>query len=34
MVVVAAAFANFFDGAFEGGVASAFILSRAFLAAS
>ena len=28
------AFTNFFDGAFEGGVASDFILSRVFLAAS
>ena len=33
-VVVAAAFTNFFDGAFDGGVASAFIFSRVFLASS
>lgn len=31
---VAAVFTNFFGGAFEGGVASDFILSRVFLAAS
>lgn len=31
---IAAVFTNFFDGAFDGGVASDFILSRVFLAAS
>lgn len=34
VVVVAAVFTNFFEGAFEGGVASDFIFWRAFLATS
>ena len=34
VLVVAVAFTNFFEGALAGGVASDFILSRAFLAAS
>jgi len=34
VLVVAVVFTNFFDGAFDGGVASDFIFSRAFLAAS